>query len=122
MKIIIISMHIYYINAFLYNKNIYQRDFKVNMGFMDGINKAFENEVFDEDPKKLIKNIEIEIYDNKINAIKGQKLIDLIRLSKAPIKFNCKKGNCGSCLSIVNGKKMRVCQMVVNKPIKIKPL
>ena len=52
---------------------------------------------------------------------KGQKLIDLIRLSKAPIKFNCKKGTCGSCLSIVNGKKMRVCQMVVNKPIKIKP-
>ena len=86
MKIIIISMHIYYINAFLYNKNIYQRDFKVNMGFMDGINKAFENEVFDEDPKKLIENIEIEIYDKKINVIKGQKLIDLIRLSKAPIK------------------------------------
>merc|ERR1719460_1490726 len=77
----------------------------VQMGFMDGLNKA------------AAAGVPIEICGKKMQAVKGQKLKDLIRASRAPIRFNCEKGDCGSCESMVNGKKMRVCRAAVTGPI-----
>jgi len=100
----------------------------MNMGFMDGIKKAFENEEFDTPPQSgksnKGKNKDTEIYvdvcGRKIVALKGQKLKDIIRASGAPIKFNCEKGQCGSCEAFVNDKKIRTCRAVVTGPTKIK--
>ncbi len=99
----------------------------VQMGFMDGLNKAFANEVIDAPPKGGLSKaaaagVPIEICGKKMQAVKGQKLKDLIRASRAPISFNCEKGDCGSCESMVNGKKMRVCRASVTGPITVKAI
>ena len=99
----------------------------VHMGFMDGLNKAFANEVIDTPPKgglskAAAKGIPVDICGAKIQAIKGQKLKDLVRASRAPIRFNCERGDCGSCVSMVNGKKVPVCRMSVTGPTTVKAL
>lgn len=98
----------------------------LRMGFMDGLNKAFAND----EQLPPAKNagisgkgpamIKLDICGRKIEAVKGQKLKDVIRASRAPIKFDCEKGDCGSCESFVDGKKMRVCRVSVTKPVTIK--
>lgn len=100
----------------------------MNMGFMDGIKKAFENEDFNTTSKNGKSNKEkskyteicVDVCGRKISAVKGQKLKDIIRASGAPIKFNCEKGQCGSCEAFVNGKKMRTCRSIVTEPTTIK--
>ena len=101
----------------------------VQMGFMDGLNKAFANEVIDTPSREgglsagAKQTIPVDICGRKIQAVKGQKLKDLIRASRAPgIVFNCEKGDCGSCESMVNGRKMRVCRAAVTGPVTIKAL
>tara|TARA_B100000401_G_C52813910_1_gene725617 strand:- start:5994 stop:6368 length:375 start_codon:yes stop_codon:yes gene_type:complete len=95
---------------------------KLKMGFLDGFNKAFENEVFENEVFQKGKSIEVNVCGKKIQALKGQRVIDVIRSSGAPIRFNCCKGDCGSCLCIVNGKKIRVCRMIVTGPLTIKSI
>ena len=102
----------------------------MNMGFMDDIKKAFDNEDFDTPSKSgksnreksKYKEIWLDVCGRKIPAVKGQKLKDIIRASGAPIKFNCEKGQCGSCEAFVNGKKMRTCRAIVTEPTTIKAL
>tara|TARA_B100001778_G_scaffold58410_1_gene45147 strand:- start:1080 stop:1460 length:381 start_codon:yes stop_codon:yes gene_type:complete len=126
MKWSLFSLFFYCASAFYQNAPLIKPKQIMHMGFFDGVNKAFENEVFDtdtdRDANKAYEKILINICGKKVMAVKGQRLIDLIRASGAPIAFNCGKGDCGSCLCIVNGKKMRVCRMVVTGPLTIKKI
>ena len=45
----------------------------------------------------------------KAVAIPGQRLKDVVRAARAPVRFNCEDGKCGTCESKVNGRITRVC-------------
>lgn len=96
----------------------------LNMGIMDNLKKAFENEEFAKPSKNgnidTKNKIVVDICGRKISAIKGQQLKNIIRASGAPIKFNCEKGECGSCEALVNGKKIRTCRKILTGPTTIK--
>mmetsp|Transcript_10425 Transcript_10425/g.26472 ORF Transcript_10425/g.26472 Transcript_10425/m.26472 type:complete len:130 (+) Transcript_10425:72-461(+) len=97
-----------------------------DMGMMDGFKKAFENESYETKQSPGLsgnkQSVDITICGKKTKAIPGQRMKDLVRASRAPIKFNCENGECGTCECLVNGRKVRVCMAKVpNKgPVEIK--
>ncbi|KAJ8598209.1 hypothetical protein CTAYLR_005542 [Chrysophaeum taylorii] len=99
---------------------------RVDMGFMDGFKKAFENEQFDAKPSAGLSGtkapIEVVICGKKSQGLPGQRMKDLVRSARAPIKFNCENGECGTCECLVNGRKVRVCMAKVpaKGPVEVK--
>ncbi|KAJ1454359.1 hypothetical protein M885DRAFT_521895 [Pelagophyceae sp. CCMP2097] len=93
-------------------------------GFMD----AFKNDpAFDKKDSAGLTGgakpmVDVTICGKKMQALPGQKMKDLVRAARAPIKFNCENGDCGTCESLVNGRVVRICKYVVpNKgPVEIK--
>ena len=65
----------------------------------------------------------VDMCGTKVQAVEGQSVGAMAQRVRAPIAFGCTKGECGSCESIVNGKKRRICTMEVPKkgPLVIKP-
>ena len=57
----------------------------------------------------------VDMCGTKVQAVEGQSLGAMAQRARAPITFGCAKGECGSCESIVNGKKRRICTMAVPK-------
>lgn len=51
--------------------------------------------------------------NKKVQAVAGQNLKDVALAAKIPIKYNCKKGECGTCEVDLNGKKVRTCVGIV---------
>lgn len=51
--------------------------------------------------------------NKKVTAAAGQPLKDVALAAKIPIKYNCKKGECGTCEVDLNGKKVRTCVGIV---------
>ncbi len=45
-------------------------------------------------------------------AVVGQSLKDVAAAARVPVKYNCKKGDCGTCEADLNGKKIRICQAI----------
>lgn len=98
------------------------------MGFMDGLKKAFENDPAYETNKPSAglasskKLVDVSICGKRTQAIPGQRMKDLVRAARAPIRFNCENGACGTCESIVNGRRVRVCTYKVPSkgPVEIK--
>jgi hypothetical protein len=95
------------------------------MGWFDN---AFSNEKFEQKSReggitrgKEKKGVDVIICGKKKTALPGQRLRDVARGS--PIKFNCEDGVCGTCESLVNGRKMRICKVNVpaKGPVKIEP-
>lgn len=48
-----------------------------------------------------------------VQAVAGQPLKDVAAAAKIPIKYNCRKGECGTCEVRVNGSKARTCVAIV---------
>ncbi len=48
-----------------------------------------------------------------VQAAAGQPLKDVAQAARIPIKYNCKKGECGTCEVELNGKKVRTCTGIV---------
>mmetsp|Transcript_27589 Transcript_27589/g.84663 ORF Transcript_27589/g.84663 Transcript_27589/m.84663 type:complete len:130 (+) Transcript_27589:55-444(+) len=104
--------------AFTLNAPAARRVAPLEMGMFDGLSKAFEN-----DPAFAQKKaaglsggkqpLELTVVGKKVKALPGQKMKDVIRAARAPIKFNCENGECGTCECLVNGRKTRVCQYTV---------
>jgi hypothetical protein len=100
------------------------------LGMFDGFAKAFENEKMDRPAPKnpglsgsgaKKQPVEVIVMGKKGSALPGQRLKDVVRASRAPIRFNCEDGKCGTCESKVNGRNTRVCvAKVPNKgPVRI---
>lgn len=96
-------------------------------GIFDGLAKAFENESFDDKPSAGLsggakKTVDITVCGKKTQAIPGQRMKDVVRSARAPIKFNCEDGQCGTCECLVNGRKTRVCvaKVPARGPIEVK--
>lgn len=69
----------------------------LQMGMFDGFAKAFENDPAFADKKSAglsgaKQPLELTIVGKKVKAVPGQKLKDVIRASRAPIRFNCENG------------------------------
>ena len=80
-------------------------------GFFDN---AFKNESFDKTPPKgglstQKKTVAVKIGSRTVQALPGQRMKDVVRAARAPIKFNCEDGQCGTCESKVDGRVTRVC-------------
>ena len=94
------------------------------------LKNAFANEEYDKPDRTASgltggkkEAIEIKICGKKVKAIPGQRMQDIVRSARAPIKFDCEKGDCGSCESLVNGRKMRICKFKVpSKPCTVEKL
>ena len=103
------------------------------MGFFDN---AFKNE--DMGAAKPAggaqkKTVEVKVLGKPMQALPGQRLKDIVRASRAPIRraeprlgrtlsripthtihrFNCENGQCGTCEQKVNGRKTRICVTAV---------
>jgi ferredoxin len=48
-----------------------------------------------------------------VQAVVGQNLKDVAASARIPIKYNCKKGECGTCTVDLNGKKIKTCVSIV---------
>lgn len=59
------------------------------------------------------KTVEVIVMGKKAVALPGQRLKDVVRAARAPIKFNCENGQCGTCESKVNGRVVRICTATV---------
>ncbi|CAM9333900.1 unnamed protein product [Ectocarpus sp. 8 AP-2014] len=87
------------------------------MGWGDALGKAFANE--DMAPKKNpgLKNAPntcmVTVNGKTIQAVQGQRLRDVVLAAKAKIEYGCEKGDCGTCESIVDGRKIRICKAIV---------
>ena len=81
-------------------------------GFFDN---AFKNESFDNKPNAgsglstQKKTVPVKIGSRTVQAMPGQRMKDVVRAARAPIKFNCEDGQCGTCESKVDGRVTRVC-------------
>ena len=51
--------------------------------------------------------------NKKVTAVVGQALKDVAAGARVPIKYNCKKGECGTCTVTLNGKKVKTCVAIV---------
>ena len=76
--------------------------------------QAFKNESFDKTPPKgglstQKKTVAVKIGSRTVQALPGQRMKDVVRAARAPIKFNCEDGQCGTCESKVDGRVTRVC-------------
>ena len=77
--------------------------------------QAFKNESFDKKPNAgsglstQKKTVAVKIGSRTVQALPGQRMKDVVRAARAPIKFNCEDGQCGTCESKVDGRVTRVC-------------
>tara|TARA_Y100001970_G_C14128489_1_gene800319 strand:- start:491 stop:856 length:366 start_codon:yes stop_codon:yes gene_type:complete len=79
-----------------------------------GIFDAFKNEAFEDDTDKLSKKlVPVTIGTQIVQALPNQPLKKVVRAARAPIKFNCEDGKCGTCENRVDGRLARICTMSV---------
>ena len=98
--------------AALVPSNAPRRPLTPRRGFFDN---AFKNESFDNKPNAgsglstQKKTVPVKIGSRTVQAMPGQRMKDVVRAARAPIKFNCEDGQCGTCESKVDGRVTRVC-------------
>ena len=98
--------------AALVPSNAPRRPLTPRQGFFDN---AFKNESFDNKPNAgsglstQKKTVPVKIGSRTVQAMPGQRMKDVVRAARAPIKFNCEDGQCGTCESKVDGRVTRVC-------------
>ena len=96
------------------NSNSRRQPLTPRQGFFDN---AFKNESFDNKPKgggaPAKKTVPVTIGSRTVQALPNQRLKDVVRAARAPIKFNCENGQCGTCENRVDGRLARICTMSV---------
>eukprot|EP00752_Nemacystus_decipiens_P012445 g11026.t1 len=87
------------------------------MGWGDALGKAFANEDMAPQKNPGLKNepnaCMVTVNGKTIKAFQGQRLRDVVSAAKAKIEYGCEKGDCGTCESIVDGRKIRICKAIV---------
>mmetsp|Transcript_13576 Transcript_13576/g.24608 ORF Transcript_13576/g.24608 Transcript_13576/m.24608 type:complete len:143 (-) Transcript_13576:223-651(-) len=56
-------------------------------------------------------NDKVTINGKSVKAIVGQKVSVVAAAARVKIPYNCKNGDCGTCMIKVNGRKAKACQM-----------
>lgn len=58
-------------------------------------------------------NDKVSINGKPVKAIVGQKVAVVAGAARAKISYNCKQGDCGTCMIKMNGRKVKACQMSI---------
>jgi ferredoxin len=88
----------------------------LNMGFGDMMKKALANENLGPQVNpglsKEPESVEVEFMPSgkKVKAFPGQKISMIAQSAGVGIKYNCKKGDCGTCMINFDGKLVKACQ------------
>jgi aerobic-type carbon monoxide dehydrogenase small subunit (CoxS/CutS family) len=48
-----------------------------------------------------------------VKAVVGQKVSVVAAAARVKIAYNCKQGDCGTCMITMNGRKVKACQMSI---------
>ena len=57
------------------------------------------------------ENDKVTLNGKKVNAVVGQKVSVVAAQNRVKISYNCQKGDCGTCMIAMNGRKVKACQM-----------
>ena len=55
----------------------------------------------------------MSINGKSVKAVVGQKVSVVANAARVKIKYDCQKGDCGTCMIKMNGKKVKACQMSI---------
>lgn len=55
----------------------------------------------------------VTINGKPVKAVVGQKVSVVAAAARVKIAYNCNKGDCGTCMVNINGKKVKACQMTI---------
>ncbi len=58
-------------------------------------------------------NDNVTINGKSVKAIVGQKVSVVANAARVKIKYDCRNGDCGTCMITMNGKKVKACQQVI---------
>ena len=58
-------------------------------------------------------NEQVTIDGKAVKAIVGQPVKTVASAARVKIPYNCQKGDCGTCVVVMNGKKVKACQMSI---------
>lgn len=58
-------------------------------------------------------NNQVTINRNPIKAVPGQKVSQVAAAARVKITYSCKKGDCGTCEVMMNGRIIKACQATI---------
>lgn len=58
-------------------------------------------------------NEDVTINGKSVKAVVGQKVSVVAAAARVKIAYNCKQGDCGTCMITMNGRKVKACQMSI---------
>ena len=58
-------------------------------------------------------NENVLINGKPVKAVVGQKVSVVAASARAKISYNCKQGDCGTCMININGRKVKACQQII---------
>jgi len=58
-------------------------------------------------------NENVSINGKAVKAVVGQKVSAVANAARVKISYNCKQGDCGTCMVKMNGRKVKACQMTI---------
>jgi ferredoxin len=58
-------------------------------------------------------NEQVTINGKEVKAIVGQPVKNVANSARVRIRYDCQKGDCGTCMIKMNGKKVKACQMKI---------
>lgn len=97
-------------------QNVQRSSTVLDMGFGDMMKKALANENLGPQVNpglsKEPESVEVEFLPagKKVKAFPGQKISMIAQAAGVGIKYNCKKGDCGTCMITFDGKQVKACQ------------
>uniref|UniRef100_A0A6T8PBG2 2Fe-2S ferredoxin-type domain-containing protein n=1 Tax=Proboscia inermis TaxID=420281 RepID=A0A6T8PBG2_9STRA len=97
------------------------RNFKTKLdGFGDAFKGAFANDDVGEKQSAGLKggpkyNENVSINGKSVKAIVNQKLALVATAARVKISYDCKAGDCGTCIVKLNGRKVKACQTLIPK-------
>jgi len=96
-----------------------QNPSQTSLNLFGGLGDAFKNddklgERKNEGLKGGVKyNEQILINGKSVKAVVGQPIKAVANSARVKIQYDCQKGDCGTCMIKMNGRKVKACQMKV---------
>lgn len=89
--------------------NLFGKNLKDAFANDDTLGKA-KNAGLKNGPKT---NDSVTVNGKTVNAVVGQKVSVVAAQARAKISYNCKQGDCGTCMININGRKVKACQATI---------
>mmetsp|Transcript_15589 Transcript_15589/g.24241 ORF Transcript_15589/g.24241 Transcript_15589/m.24241 type:complete len:129 (-) Transcript_15589:261-647(-) len=58
-------------------------------------------------------NDNVTVNGKPVKAVVGQKVAVVAATARAKISYDCRNGDCGTCMVNINGRKVKACQQVI---------